>query len=74
MTGNTEGLLALPQAARTVSSQSIAQLAEYSYPQGHLGHLTEEESLALEQFKDVLEERGYWVRGPPSSHDEPQLL
>jgi hypothetical protein len=65
---------ALPQAARVVSSQSVAQLAEYSYPRGHLGHLSETEAEALEAFKNVLEERGFWTRGPPASHDDPLLL
>lgn len=65
---------ALPQAARTVSSQSVAQLAEYTYPHGHLGHLSESEAEALETFKNVLEERGYLTRGPPASHDDPLLL
>lgn len=65
---------ALPQAARVVSSQSVAQLAEYQYPRGHLGHLSELEAEALEQFKNVLEERGFLTRGPPASHDDPLLL
>jgi hypothetical protein len=72
---SNDARLALPQAARTASSQTIAQLADYSYPRGHLGYLSEAESEALAQFKVVLQERGYWTPGPPApSHDDPLLL
>lgn len=77
MASTNEGRLAapaLPQAARTVSSQSVAQLSEYVYPRGHLGHLSETEAEALEAFKNILEERGYLTRGPPASHEDPLLL
>jgi hypothetical protein len=72
---SNDARLALPQAARTASSQTIAQLADYTYPRGHLGYLSEAESEALAQFKVVLQERGYWTPGPPApSHDDPLLL
>ena len=75
MTNSNDARLALPQAARVVSSQSIAQLADYVYPRGHLGYLSESESEALDQFKVILQERGYWTPGPPApSHDDPLLL
>ncbi|RYP27849.1 hypothetical protein DL767_007497 [Monosporascus sp. MG133] len=44
------------------------------YPKGHLGHLTEKEEQALREFKDFLEAKGLYKRGPPASHDDPTLL
>merc|ERR1711988_784110 len=57
----------------TMSSDAIADPAQ-SYPNGHLGHLTQSEEEALNKFRAILEERGYWKPGPPASHDDPTLL
>jgi hypothetical protein len=35
----------------------------YGYPQGHLGHLTEEEEAALKNFKLVCAEKGLYTPG-----------
>lgn len=63
-----------PQVARTTSASSVPNAADFSYPRGHLGHLNETELAALEEFKSILEERGYWKSGPPPSHDDTILL
>lgn len=47
---------------------------EVGYPTGHLGHLTEHETQALEDFKTLLEEKGLYRPGPTPSHDDPTLL
>ncbi|KAI0508676.1 CRAL-TRIO domain-containing protein [Xylaria bambusicola] len=47
---------------------------DVGYPTGHLGHLTEHETQALADFKALLQEKGLYKPGPPSSHDDPTLL
>ncbi|GAW20755.1 hypothetical protein ANO14919_102660 [Xylariales sp. No.14919] len=47
---------------------------EVGYPTGHLGHLTEHETQALEDFKALIEEKGIYKPGPPPSHDDQTLL
>lgn len=59
-------------ASRVKSSTSIAN--QPGYPRGHLGHLSGKEETALVQFKEVLEQRGAWKRGPPASLDDQTLL
>jgi hypothetical protein len=64
-------LEAPPPIARVESSVSIGDI---SYPNAHLGHLTERQEEALREFRALLEERGLWKAGPPPSHDDPLLL
>lgn len=59
-------------ATRVQSSTSTA--SQFGYPRGHLGYLSEYEEAALNNFKDVLEQKGTWTRGPPASHDDQTLL
>jgi hypothetical protein len=40
----------------------------YGYPQGHIGHLTADEENALNNFKDLLTEKGLYK--PQSDNDE----
>ncbi|KAI1078181.1 CRAL-TRIO domain-containing protein [Whalleya microplaca] len=51
-----------------------AGAVEHGYPEGHLGHLTEHQTQALEDFKVFLEEKGLYKPGNPPSHDDPTLL
>lgn len=57
-------------------SPATAGLAavEYGYPLGHLGHLTEEEQTALDNFKVYLANENLYKPGPPPSHDDILLL
>lgn len=87
---SVEGLVAPTLAvpvARTKSSTSTATHAtnttaianttsssQLGYPHGHLGHLNEFEEDSLRRFRDLLEERGLYKRGPPASHDDATLL
>ncbi|KAH6894567.1 CRAL-TRIO domain-containing protein [Thelonectria olida] len=71
MTADHDGTTAAP-ASRVKSSAST--LTDHGYPHGHLGHLSAHEEDAFERFKDLLEERGVWKRGPPASHDDALLL
>lgn len=70
--------IAAPVATRTTSSTSMRSIqalaSEFAYPHAHLGYLTDVQAEALRNFKDVLEERKLWTRGPPASHDDPTLL
>ncbi|KAH6634703.1 CRAL-TRIO domain-containing protein [Chaetomium sp. MPI-SDFR-AT-0129] len=54
----------------------MAEAAEIAngYPNGHLGHLTEEEDTQLKAFRVFLEENGLYKPGPPASHDDQTLL
>ncbi|KAI8631937.1 CRAL-TRIO domain-containing protein [Xylariaceae sp. FL1651] len=47
---------------------------DVGYPAGHLGHLTEQETQALVEFKALLVEKGLYKPGPPPSHSDPTLL
>ncbi|CAH0054864.1 unnamed protein product [Clonostachys solani] len=68
-----------PHVSRVASHTSHASHAshagaEFAYPHGHLGALSEREEEALAKFKTLLEEKGYWKPGPPPSHDDATLL
>ncbi|RYO82972.1 hypothetical protein DL766_007024 [Monosporascus sp. MC13-8B] len=58
----------------TIHRVPTAGAAGEGYPNGHLGHLTEKEEQALREFKESLEAKGLYERGPPASHDDPTLL
>lgn len=49
----------------------------YGFPQGHIGHLTEEEELALQEFKELCTEKGLY-KGPKDdeygTYDDATLL
>jgi hypothetical protein len=52
-------------------------VVEYGYPQGHLGHLLEEEETAFKNFKLLCEEKGFYKPGKddePGTHDDATLL
>ncbi len=51
-----------------------AGAADYGYPHGHLGHLTEPEEAALRDFKAYLVEQSAYMPGPPPLHDDQTLL
>ncbi|KAL8377730.1 hypothetical protein RB595_008427 [Gaeumannomyces hyphopodioides] len=57
------------------SATGAAQASpEVAYPNGHLGHLNERETKALEEFKALITENGEYSPGPPPSHDDQTLL
>ncbi|RDW69740.1 hypothetical protein BP6252_08760 [Coleophoma cylindrospora] len=59
--------------AHRVSSAVV----EYGFPQGHLGHLTEEEEAAFKSFKALCAEKGYYTPATEEhleSHDDATLL
>jgi len=49
----------------------------YGFPQGHIGHLTDEEELALQEFKELCTEKGLY-KGPKDdeygTYDDATLL
>ncbi|KAH6696775.1 putative SEC14 cytosolic factor [Leptodontidium sp. MPI-SDFR-AT-0119] len=49
-------------------------VVEYGYPQGHLGHLSDEEEVAFKNFKILCEEKGYYKPGEGGTHDDATLL
>jgi hypothetical protein len=65
-------------AAATVPAtpveSSVSTASAVGYPNGHLGHLSDQALEALVQFKVLLLERGAYTPGPPASHDDPLLL
>lgn len=66
------------EAQRVRTGQSIsAKTGEFGYPQGHLGHLTDEQQTALVQFKELIQENKLWTpaeAGELASHDDVTLL
>ncbi|PKS07326.1 hypothetical protein jhhlp_005928 [Lomentospora prolificans] len=54
--------------------QSTPPDGEHGYPHGHLGHLSDNETEALDTFKKLVEEEGIYTPGPPPSHDDTVLL
>ena len=60
--------------ATTPALATTPSVGEFSYPHGHLGHLTAHQSAQLDKFKDVLAQRGVWQAGPPPSHEDTVLL
>lgn len=62
-----------PVPATPVKSTS-SLTSDIGYPNGHLGHLTESQTKALQEFKALILEKGYYQPGPPPSHDDPLLL
>lgn len=52
-------------------------VVEYGYPQGHLGHLSDEEEAAFKNFKVMCAEKGYFKAGEGEdlgTHDDATLL
>ena len=53
-------------------------VVEYGFPQGHLGHLSEEEEAAFKNFKILCAEKGYYKpadgENGKDSHDDALLL
>lgn len=58
----------------STTSAALATSPEVGYPNGHLGHLNERETRALEDFKALITEKGEYSPGPPPSHDDQTLL
>jgi hypothetical protein len=57
------------------STTGAAQASpDVGYPNGHLGHLTDDETKALAEFKALITEKGAYSPGPPPSHDDQTLL
>jgi hypothetical protein len=50
---------------------------EFGFPQGHLGHLTQQQEEAFKNFKLYCAEKGYYTPADgdkEASHDDPLLL
>ena len=67
-----------PPVYRTKTTESInTSSGEFGYPLGHLGHLTEPQQSALEEFKKLCAEKGLYkpgTDGARGSHDDTTLL
>ena len=60
-------------------AEDLRRIESYQYPAAHLGHLTDNQQKALEQFKDLCQQKGYYKPAGPSgwpyaSHDDETLL
>lgn len=62
--------LEAPGAPAERITSTASTIADYAYPYGHLGHLTQKQEEAFVQFKKVLEERGLLT----PAHDDPLIL
>ena len=56
----------------------LTKIDSFQYPAAHLGHLSDEQQSALEEFKVLCEKEGYYhptgSDGKPASHDDETLL
>lgn len=60
-------------------AEKLEQLDSFQYPAAHLGHLTDGQQTALDNFKKLIEEKGYYrSEGKDGifypSHDDETLL
>ena len=58
---------------------SISKMESYQYPSAHFGHLNEQQLDALEKFKQISQDQGYFTpKGHNgheyASHDDETLL
>jgi hypothetical protein len=60
----------------TASSNVLAK-GEFGYPNGHLGHLSDQQEKALDDFRQLVAEKGLYrpaTAEKPASHDDVTLL
>ena len=62
-----------------MAAAPLSRIDSYQYPAAHLGHLTDSQQNALEKFKEISKDRGYWQpanseKGIVASHDDETLL
>ena len=58
-------------------SEPLDRVDSFQYPSGHLGHLSQPQKDALETFKQLCEENGYYKPGTGSelaSHSDETML
>lgn len=56
---------------------ALSRVQSYQYPATHLGHLSPEQAGALEKFKTICAQKGYYrpaKNGQSASHDDETLL
>jgi hypothetical protein len=46
--------------------EPLSSIESYQYPAAHFGHLNEQQQKALDRFKQISQERGYYF---PEGHD-----
>lgn len=59
------------------SAQALSKTDSFQYPAAHFGHLTEGQQAALDSFKELCLENGYYrpaEHGNHASHDDETLL
>ncbi|KAF2481848.1 CRAL-TRIO domain-containing protein [Neohortaea acidophila] len=55
----------------------LSRVKSYQWPAGHVAHLTDSQITALQRFKDLSQDKGYYTPGDgrsPPSHDDETLL
>jgi hypothetical protein len=55
----------------------LTRVNSYQWPSGHVGHLSDSQQAALQSFKELCHEKGYWEPGNGeklASHDDETLL
>jgi hypothetical protein len=62
-----------------MADTDLSKIDSYQYPSAHLGHLTEGQQTALDSFKRLCEEQGYYHPAGSdgrkvASHDDETLL
>lgn len=62
-----------------MSTPDLNRIQSFQYPAAHYGHLTNEQQEALDAFKVLCQDEGYYKPGgptgtPEASHDDETLL
>jgi len=60
-------------------ANELRRVDSYQYPAAHLGHLTDAQQEALDRFKSLCQEKGYYRpagdgSNPYASHDDETML
>jgi len=62
-----------------MADTDLSKIDSYQYPSAHLGHLTKVQQTALDSFKKLCEDKGYYRAADTegkalASHDDETLL
>lgn len=66
----------MAEAARVKTGEAVKS-GEFGFPTGHLGHLTEQQQLALVEFKEICASANVYTpktEGKAASHDDATML
>ena len=66
--------MATDSGASGAPLEKLETTTDYSYPHGHLTHLSASQVELLEEFRKLVRDEGLYTPGPPASHEDEVLL